>query len=159
MLLFIVVAVAVLAIDLVTKYVFVDSAFTLIPGVLDVIPAITNAGAAFGIFYGNTLFLIIFTIIIIDVGLFAYFMFRRKNKAQSNGKVFNIACGMILGGALGNLYDRVFLGHVRDFLKLDFIQFPIFNFADVFLNIGVGLLIFWMIFMFKTKDRENRNAN
>ena len=156
MLLFIAVAIIVLIIDLVTKAVWVDSFFVLIPGVIN-IHYIRNFGAAFGMMSGGVLLLIILTSIIIAVGLLGYFVFRNKSREQSRGKTFNIACGMILGGALGNLYDRVFLGYVRDFLKFDFMEFPIFNFADVFLNIGVGLLIFWMLFMFKGKNDANQS--
>ena len=81
---------------------------------------------------------------------------------------------MLVGGALGNLYDRIFLGYVRDFIKLDFMSFPVFNFADVFLNIGFALFAVWLIFIYArnnpssvdcqtlramTADEEDSDAN
>ena len=61
-------------------------------------------------------------------------------------KLYNVAYVFILAGAFGNAIDRTFLGYVRDFIKLDFINFPVFNVADSLLVVGVILLAFYIIF-------------
>jgi len=100
-----------------------------------------NKGAAFG-FLGaienSNLILVplsIITIIILIVLV-------RSNKKLS--MVVKIPFGMVLGGALSNLYDRLQFGYVKDFIHLHYKQFswPVFNFADVFICIGVFILIF-----------------
>lgn len=52
-----------------------------------------------------------------------------------------VAVSFFLAGALGNLIDRVFLGGVRDFINIGIFNFPIFNVADIFLNVGIILLL------------------
>ena len=140
----------VLGIDLITKAIFMGADFTVISGLLSFQYA-RNTGAAFSIFSDGVIWLILFTSLTLIVGLFLFWKYRNNNK------LFNVACILIFGGALGNLYDRVFLGFVRDFIKLDFINFPIFNFADICLNIGVALLVVWMVF-FYGRDRKVRDA-
>jgi len=144
--LFVIVAVGALAIDLIFKAIFMSGAFSLIPGLLGVFPHF-NYGAAFGIMSGAGLFLILLTGSIIVVGLVAFFYFRGRE-----GVLFHVSVGLIIGGALGNLYDRIFLGHVRDFIKFEFINFPIFNMADVFLNVGMVMLVVWMLFIYGRKN-------
>ncbi len=61
--------------------------------------------------------------------------------------LMNIALSMILGGAIGNMIDRFRLGYVVDFLKTDFIKFPIFNVADCFVTVGAVLLAVYVIFL------------
>ena len=56
---------------------------------------------------------------------------------------------MIISGALGNLIDRLFLGYVRDFVKLDFVDFAIFNVADSAITIGTILFFIYFIFIDK----------
>lgn len=140
------IAAAVFAFDLIFKAVLVGSSFKIIPGVLSVFwRSELNKGAAFSLFDGGGVWLVLFTVVILCIGLIVYF--RLKNKDL----LFNISCGLIFGGALGNLYDRIFLGGVRDFLKFDFISFPIFNFADACLNVGVALLVVWLLFFQRSK--------
>jgi signal peptidase II len=67
---------------------------------------------------------------------------------------FTVILGMLLGGAVGNLVDRLRLGYVVDFLKFKFGDhvFPIFNLADIFCTVSVFLLIFMFIFKSETVD-------
>ena len=53
---------------------------------------------------------------------------------------------MILGGTFGNYFDRMRLGYVVDMFKLDFINFPIFNIADIELTVGVVIMFIYIIF-------------
>ena len=97
---------------------------------------INNTGASFGILEDNRLLLIVISIIAFII-LIRYMYSFRYNK-------FNMcAFGFLLGGVLGNLSDRVIFGYVRDFF--DFIifnyDFPVFNIADIFIVLGVIMLI------------------
>ena len=126
--------------------------FTLIPGVLSVRPLERlNEGAAFGILQGAQVFLIIMTFVILAAGIFLYFRFEQGR----GSKLFNIGCAFVLGGALGNLTDRIFLPGVRDFICFDFFDFPIFNLADVFLNVGMVLLAVYFLFVYKGTKHAN----
>ena len=99
-----------------------------------------NEGAAFSLFDGSKVFLIIVSIISI---LFLLYMM----KDFKDSKLNNIAFGFIFGGILGNLIDRLFLGYVRDFLDFNILGFhyPVFNLADSFIVIGVIILIIDLI--------------
>lgn len=89
----------------------------------------TNTGAAFSLFTGQRIFLIIFSVIVILVILKYY-----KNRE------YRLPLTFILAGTTGNLIDRIFLGHVRDFIDLK--VWPVFNIADAIIVIGVLLLIY-----------------
>lgn len=102
---------------------------------------LSNYGAAWGIFSGKQLFLIILTSVII-VGMVIYLT---KVPTTKWGKWTKIALVMIISGAIGNLLDRIFLGYVRDFLYFILIDFPIFNVADILVVVGVGLLLITLI--------------
>ncbi len=99
-----------------------------------------NEGAAFSLFDGSKVFLIIVSIISI---LFLLYMMKDFKESKLN----NIAFGLIYGGILGNLIDRLFLGYVRDFLDFNIFGFhyPVFNLADSFIVIGVIILIIDLI--------------
>ena len=141
----------VLVADLVTKHFLSGIEYqNLIPGVVSIATNHGNTGAAFGILQGKTLALVIVSIIMI-IALFVY------NHFVKNKNVFYcISFGFIIGGAVGNLIDRIFLKYVRDFIYLDFLpNFPIFNLADSFLCIGAVMLAIFILFMQnKTKKRE-----
>jgi len=99
-----------------------------------------NYGAAFGIFEGK-----IFLIIIISILLFAYLIYElKKNKDK---KVLVISISLIVGGLLGNLTDRIFLGYVRDFLDFNILgyNYPIFNLSDTFIVIGAVIFTIELI--------------
>ncbi|MFH1613266.1 MAG: signal peptidase II [bacterium] len=94
---------------------------------------IKNKGVAFGLFSNFKNILVFFTIITIIIIFFYYHSIPKKNHK------LQLAFSLIIGGAFGNLIDRLFLGEVRDFL--DFRIWPIFNVADSCICIGVGLLL------------------
>jgi signal peptidase II len=66
-------------------------------------------------------------------------------RSQARSWLEASGCGLIVGGAVGNLIDRLSLGVVRDFLKLTCIRWPVFNLADAFVCVGVGLLLLAMV--------------
>ena len=97
---------------------------------------IKNYGAAFNIFSGNRLFLscisIIFSI------LLTYLMIKKNTL----NKIDLTAYSFILGGTVGNGIDRILRGFVIDFINLNFINFPVFNIADISINIGFIILLY-----------------
>jgi signal peptidase II len=98
------------------------------------IERVENYGAAFSLFEGNKLFLIIAPIIIL-VGLLLYLFIRR----ESLNLMFYLAFGLVFGGGLGNLIDRGMHGKVTDYISVS--NFPVFNFADICVVCGVGLIL------------------
>ena len=98
---------------------------------------ITNSGAGFGILQQQKFLLILISIIVIG------FIFYYLPKIKEKEKLLQFLVSFILGGTIGNLIDRVAYSYVIDFL--DFQIWPVFNFADSFVTIGVlGLIIyFW----------------
>lgn len=113
--------------------------FPLIKNVFH-ITFVFNRGAAFGILQGKTTFLIYIGIIFVCV--FLFLMKKEKRKSL----LFFIASGLILGGALSNLGDRIFLKGVIDYLDIRI--WPVFNLSDTCITIGAGLLI-WESFVKK----------
>lgn len=101
------------------------------------ITLISNTGAAFSILSSNTPFLIIvslFTIILI------YFLFIKGQELKNYQKILY---GILLGGIIGNLIDRIIYGAVVDYLDFNIFgyNFPVFNLADIFIVVGVILII------------------
>lgn len=92
-----------------------------------------NTGIAFGLFQGAEK--VLFVIILLSIGLLTAIGFRTDRK---HFKV-QWGIGLILGGALGNLADRIRVGAVIDFL--DFRVWPVFNLADTAITLGVGLFL------------------
>lgn len=97
---------------------------------------VQNTGAAFNILEDYKIFLILFAIVAIFV--ISTYVFRHLEKF-STISVFWAA--MLLAGIGCNMYERITFGYVRDFFKLNFIDFPVFNISDMFINIGVLAII------------------
>lgn len=100
-----------------------------------------NTGAAFSILQGKQAFLVTVSLIVV-IALLLYF-FKNLNKGNT---YLNLSISLIIGGALGNLIDRIKLGFVVDFLDFIIIDYPIFNTADVFVVSGTIFLIYAMLF-------------
>lgn len=97
-----------------------------------------NTGAAFSILpHGGSLFAVV--AVVVAVGILVFYP-----RLQLYGVLSGVALGLILGGAVGNLIDRVRLGYVIDFI--DFRWFPVFNLADSAIVCGVALLILTSLF-------------
>lgn len=105
---------------------------------------VKNFGAAFGILQNQRTFFIIITSLVILGGI--AFLFLKKDKVTKFGK---FSSWVLIGGAIGNLIDRVRLEYVVDFIKIDLgslYDFPVFNVADIFIVAGTGLLIIAILF-------------
>lgn len=112
-----------------------------------------NTGSAWSFLADKSWGIYVLTGISIVMSLFVAFVMIKaiiKNYGQ-----FAVILGMLLGGAVGNLIDRIRLGYVVDFIKFKFgtYVFPIFNFADIFCVVSVFLIIFMFIFKSKTVDQ------
>ena len=132
--------------DLFLKYFTDGMDQTLINGILSFVSS-HNTGAAWSIFSNSTTFLIIISIVfIIGILIFNYFY---KNKTY----FYAISLGLVLSGAICNLLDRIKYGYVRDFIKLEFMNFPIFNIADCAITVGVILLCVYFLFFSGKKEQ------
>lgn len=136
-----VIAVMVLiALDQLTKYWastrLIYEAIEVIPGVFE-FHYVENRGAAFGILQNQRWFFIIGTTIMLFVLVRMY----RKFPLEKRCLWLRISCMLIIAGAIGNLIDRVYLQYVVDFLYFKLIDFPVFNVADCYVVVGVGILI------------------
>lgn len=101
---------------------------------------VKNTGAAFSILENYGAFLIIFSIIAIFTVM--SYMIRNSEKFSAFA---NFWVAMLVAGIGCNLYERIVFGYVRDFFKLKFVDFPVFNISDIFINIGVLAIIFIII--------------
>ena len=106
---------------------------------------IKNTGAAWGMFSDNRwVFLAISLVAIIAMPIFLY-------KYRKAPFLFGFSLSLIIGGAVGNMIDRLFAegGGVTDFIEFAFMDFPIFNVADIFVCIGAVLLFIYLAFLDK----------
>ncbi|NDO57883.1 signal peptidase II [Lactobacillus reuteri] len=125
----------------VTSSIVLGGGKQLIPGIIE-LTNLRNSGAAWSIFEGQQTFFTIITIIAIIV--IGYFIWQyRKNVSMI------IGLALIMAGTIGNFIDRLRQGYVVDMFETTFINFPIFNIADMCLTIGVIWLI---ICILKEKD-------
>ncbi|WP_029327539.1 signal peptidase II [Secundilactobacillus malefermentans] len=142
MILFSLLAILLIIIDQVIKHAVVASLFlggvkTVIPGFLS-ITYLRNNGAAWSILSGQQWLFTIITIIALLVMIYYFWYFR-------NYWPYCLSISLLIAGTIGNFIDRIRLGYVVDMFQLDFINFPIFNFADSCLTVGVILLLLFML--------------
>jgi signal peptidase II len=96
-----------------------------------------NTGVAFGLFQGRTAFVVVSGVLFLV--LFLLFVVKERHTL-----VRQVFLSMILGGALCNLYDRIFLGYVVDYIDLGW--WPVFNLSDSFISVGCVLLLISYLF-------------
>ena len=109
---------------------------------------VTNSGIAFGLFASATPIVILLTSL--AVAWMLYFFAR----SGSRHPVLPVALGLVIGGSVSNLIDRVRLGHVTDFL--DFKYWPAFNLADSFIVVGVAILLLALVNADRNAARPQR---
>ncbi|MDO5456802.1 MAG: signal peptidase II [Atopococcus tabaci] len=143
---FIIVIVDQLSKYLTTAYIELGEQVEGLPGLLS-ITHIHNTGAAWSILEGQMWFFYIVTVIV--ALMIIYYMQQTKNQP-----LLQTGLAFILGGAVGNFIDRLLHQYVIDMIQLDFIDFPIFNIADMALTVGVILLFIQYIFF----DREEKES-
>lgn len=116
-----------------------------------------NTGAAFSAFSDSTQMLSIVTLILLLGGVIFLFL------GKIEGKLLNVCAVLILAGGAGNLIDRFSQGYVVDYIKTLFVNFPVYNFADILVVVGVfvvcGYLIYDIIREEKQKKKEKEDGN
>ena len=119
-----------------------------IPGLLNIVRT-KNEGVVFGLFPGKTSAFIVFSAIAIVVILFIYI------KSDKTIFISNLALGLVLAGAIGNLWDRIWFRGVRDFIDLhvgDKYHWPTFNVADSLICVGISILVLTSFSVPKPKE-------
>lgn len=106
-----------------------------------------NTGGVFGILRGKGYVFVILTL----AALGAVFWMLRK--AEPGQRILPLALGLVAAGALGNLVDRLWFGHVRDFFYVEIINWPAFNVADACICVAAGLLVLEVV---RAEARERR---
>ena len=123
---------------------------TLIPGFLNILKG-ENEGVVFGMFPGKTNTFIIFSAVAIIAILCIYI------KSNKTSFLSSLALGLILAGAVGNLWDRIWFGFVRDFIDLHVAHkyhWPTFNIADTLICVGVSAMVFSSFSAPKLKESD-----
>ena len=126
-------------------------AMPLIPHVVE-LRFVLNQGMAFSLLSGKQLFLIVATSAALL--LVAYWLFFRSR----NNRLQQAALTLVLGGGIGNLIDRIATGVVVDYINVLFMNFAIFNFADICVCVGVGLLMVWVLFDSYFKEKAEKSV-
>lgn len=111
-----------------------------------------NRGAVWGIFQNKRIFLILLTAVIFLVVLFLYF----RLPMQKRYTPARIVLVFIAAGGLGNLIDRIIFGYVTDFIRFDFIDFPIFNVADMYITVCEVLALILVFFVYRGDFDEKK---
>ena len=144
-----VVSAAIVAADRVSKHwieTYVDDwrIISVIPGLFQIVHT-RNTGIAFGMFQGedgrSSPLLLVFSLLV--MGFIAWMLWTSIKPGSTDHWTNRFGLGLVLGGALGNLHDRLRWGSVTDFLDfyLGSSHFPVFNVADSAITVGAGLLI------------------
>jgi len=142
----------IILIDQLTKWLVVNNikleeeSISIIPKILDFVN-IHNPGAAFNILSGRIEILSIISLLF-SIGVVWYMLYKKPQN-----KLFRISAMLLFAGAVGNAVDRIFRGQVVDFIKLAFINFPVFNIADISITCGAALLIIYILFFDEKKEQ------
>ena len=144
----------VILLDRLTKQFFMHTlapgeSFIVMPNVL-YMTLVYNTGFAFGVLKNSGIAFIVIPVIALILLIFNVYYFRKNDEVLSRWYV--IGFSLILAGAIGNLYDRIFYGYVIDFI--DFRIFPVFNVADSAITIGAVVIAF-KCFQLSTPHKKN----
>ncbi|MDI6731987.1 MAG: signal peptidase II [Candidatus Margulisbacteria bacterium] len=117
--------------NLVNKYMVIGQSLPIIDNIVK-LTYVRNTGAAFSLFLGYSSYLIVIGILAMLVIIYFHLTVPRKHYYSQ------VALAFILGGSLGNLFDRISRGFVIDYIDFGF--WPVFNLADIMINIGVVMI-------------------
>ncbi|MEZ4357650.1 MAG: signal peptidase II [Eubacteriales bacterium] len=155
-----------IAIDQITKIAIINwlsplpsKTYTVIDGVLS-FSYCKNTGISFSFLDNIPTVLLVVLILMILIGTIICLI-----KFKKEGRLFSIGLAFIISGAVGNLLDRIFRiieldgvskGYVVDFIRFDFMTFPVFNFADICITTGTCLLIIYGIIEMKKEFKKKK---
>lgn len=156
MLLWIIIIAASVILDQITKMLVVNgmALYESIPLIKNVLSFtyIHNYGAAWGMLSDHRwVFIVVTALAIIVMPIFLY-------KYRNLHWMFGLSLSLIIGGAIGNMIDRVFLGYVVDFIQATFIDFPVFNVADICVVCGAIMMFVYIAFIDKTLFADKPKA-
>ncbi|MDO7804159.1 signal peptidase II [Lactiplantibacillus pentosus] len=117
----------------IVSHIALGASTSVVPGILS-LTNLHNNGAAWSILEGKMSFF--YLISVVALVIMGYLLWRLRGKWA-----YEVGISLMIAGTLGNFIDRVRLGYVVDMFQLDFINFPIFNFADSCLTIGVIFIL------------------
>ena len=150
-------ALALIGLDMLTKFLTEGANISGTNPFLNII-SVHNFGASWGMLSGHGVLFIVLAVVFVALML-SYDFFVKKNNNE-NGWFF-VGFNLILAGILGNVVDRIVFGYVRDFISLAFMDFPVFNIADVCLTVGTICIIVWLVFFYgktkKVKTDDNQS--
>ena len=147
-----VVSILIIMLDQISKLIMIDKNINIIPQILS-FSYTQNTGVAFGLISNNIIFVIIFNIVILGIII----KFLKENNESIDYTVL-VSLILILSGGIGNLIDRILKGYVVDFIKFDFINFPIFNVADISITLGIFILVIIIVKqMIQNKNEKQIN--
>ena len=143
------------ACDQMTKMLFVnispgESLGSLFGGLIE-LKLVYNTGAAWGIFQDNPFVLGVFSLLVV-AALIVFIVLSRYPISILQ----TLALALIIGGGIGNALDRFLHGYVIDFIAVTFIEFPVFNIADIGVTCGVVLLL--VSILVTTRDKSSNTA-
>ncbi|WP_318766223.1 signal peptidase II [Lactiplantibacillus carotarum] len=117
----------------IVSHIALGASTTVVPGLLS-LTNLHNSGAAWSILQGKMSFF--YLISVVALGVMVYLLWRLREH-----RLYEFGIVLMIAGTLGNFIDRIRIGYVVDMFQLDFINFPIFNFADSCLTVGVILIL------------------
>ncbi len=152
-LLYAVIAVALVILDQVVKvlvrtYIPLGTSVGFLPGIMD-LTYVQNTGAAFSLFREHTWLLALISAVASVV--LVVLLIRRVFSSTAA----NVLLSVVLSGAVGNLIDRLFLGYVTDMFKTTFMNFAVFNVADICLVCGIIALCVYVVFFESREKKED----
>ena len=148
-------ALVAIGVDQLTKFLIYGTATKVVLGDLLWFKSTLNTGVAFSMFEGNSAVFIVITSLAAAALTFLILSKKFLNKTR-----YKVCLGLILGGTIGNLIDRIFFKGVRDFIYLKFLNFAIFNVADAIIVVTVAVFcVFMIIDTFKKEDKKEEKTN
>lgn len=135
---------------LAVKYLMPIGSAKVLDGIFN-LTYVENSGVAFGLF--QNMHFIIVPLNILIVVLCGLIMIKA---VKNNKKLFAFSVTLIISGAIGNIIDKILYGYVVDFLEFAFIDFPVFNLADIFVCVGAFMTAIIILF---TKDGDLFGSN
>lgn len=144
----------IIGVDILLKILTDGLNLSILGGVLS-FTSVHNTGASWGLFSGAQVIFIVLGLIAVAGMILFDILYKKPFKTNGWYKV-GFTC--LIGGIIGNLIDRLFLGYVRDFISLDFISFPVFNIADIALTVGcICIAVYIIFFAFVGESPKNED--